>query len=137
MTKEPFYSVSELALEFGLTARAIRFYESKGLVSPQRVGTTRVYTHRERSRLKIILRGKRLGFSLSDIKEYLDLYDMDSARRNQHQLLLKKVRTRIVDLEGQRCDLETTLSELREIEKQTLKAMPAKGHPMALEMAER
>ena len=137
MTKEPFYSVSELALEFGLTARAIRFYESKGLVSPQRVGTTRVYTHRERSRLKIILRGKRLGFSLSDIKEYLDLYDMDSARRNQHQLLLKKVRTRIVDLEGQRCDLETTLNELREIEKQTLKAMPAKGHPMALEMAER
>ncbi len=132
MTKEPFYSVSELAMEFGLTTRAIRFYESKGLVAPQRVGTTRVYTHRERSRLKIILRGKRLGFSLSEIKEYLDLYDLDSAQKNQHELLLVKVRTRIVELEGQRRDLETTLSELREIENQTLEAMPAKCPPMAL-----
>ena len=132
MTKDKFCSVTELAEEFGMTARAIRFYEAKGLVSPQRVGTTRVYTHRERSRLRIILRGKRLGFSLSDIKEYLNLYDMDSAQENQHQLLLEKVRARIVELEGQRRDLETTLSELRKIENQTLEAMPTITSPMAI-----
>lgn len=71
------YTVTELAAELGMTARAIRFYEDKGLITPQRAGTTRVYSSRDRARMILILRGKRLGFSLGTIREYLDLYDAD------------------------------------------------------------
>ena len=71
------YSVSELATELGVTARALRFYEDKGLISPQRAGNTRVYTYRDRGRLMLILRGKRLGFSLREVRDWLDLYDLD------------------------------------------------------------
>ncbi len=78
----PLYSVSQLARQLGVTARTIRFYEDKHLINPQRAGTTRVYTHRDRARLVLILRGKRLGFSLREIKEFLDLYDADP----QHHL---------------------------------------------------
>ena len=83
-------TVTELARELGITPRAIRFYETKGLLNPGRAGTTRVYTHRERGRLQLILRGKRLGFSLTDIGEYLDLYDADPTQRDQILLLLAK-----------------------------------------------
>jgi DNA-binding transcriptional MerR regulator len=118
---EPLFSITELAQELGMTARAIRFYESKGLVTPRRAGMTRVYTHRERARLLIILRGKRLGFTLAEIQEYLDLYDVDPTHTSQAKLLLEGVRQRIDQMESQRHDLELTLDELRELEKQTLK----------------
>jgi DNA-binding transcriptional MerR regulator len=120
---ERLYTITELAEELGLTPRAIRLYESKGLVKPRRAGMTRVYTYRERARLLIVLRGKRLGFSLADIEEYLDLYDADPTQTKQVQLLLDGVRERIDQLETQRNDLEMTLVELRDIEKQTLKAL--------------
>ena len=71
------YSITELAEEFDITPRAIRFYETKCLLSPQRAGATRVYNYRDRARLMLVLRGKRLGFSLEDIKEYIDLYDAE------------------------------------------------------------
>lgn len=116
-------TITELAEELGLTPRAIRFYEAKDLLKPRRAGMTRVYTYRERARLMIVLRGKRLGFSIADIKHYLDLYDADPTRTKQAQLLLDGVRERIDQLESQRNDLEMTLVELRDIEKQTLKVL--------------
>jgi len=117
------YSVTELARETEVTPRAIRFYEDKGLLAPRRVGTTRVFTYRELGRLKIILRGKRLGFSLAEIKDYLDLYDADPSQASQLQLLVAKVRERLADLEHQRRDIDITLNELRNIEHQALAAL--------------
>ena len=110
------YTVTELAEQLGATPRALRFYEDKGLVLPQRAGTTRVYTHRDRGRLTLILRGKRLGFSLREIREWLDLYDADPNQAGQMHLLVGKVRDRIEALESQRKDLDATLEELKEIE---------------------
>lgn len=108
-------SATELAEELGTTARALRFYETKGLIKPRRVGSRRVYGYRDRGRLQLILRGKRLGFSLADIKEYLELYDADVGQHQQMHRLADLVATRISDLEHQRTALEATLSELHEI----------------------
>lgn len=121
------YSITELAEEFGVTARAIRFYESKKLLEPQRAGAMRVYNYRDRARLLIILRGKRLGFSLALIKKYLDLYDADPAHRGQLAALLAGARQRIEELESQRRDLDLTIEELHEIEEQCLEAMRRAG----------
>ncbi|RDH80786.1 MAG: MerR family transcriptional regulator [endosymbiont of Galathealinum brachiosum] len=111
-------SITEVAEEFGVTARTIRFYESKGLISPQRVGSTRAYSYKDRGRLKLIFRAKRLGFSLTDINEYLELYIVDQTQKEQVHLLLDKVNGRISELEQQQEDLIDTLEELREIQKQ-------------------
>ena len=116
-------TITELAREAGVTARAIRFYESKGLLTPRRAGTTRIYTHRERGRLRLILRGKRLGFSLTDIGEYLDLYDADPTQHDQIVLLLDKVNNRIGELESQKADIDDTLKELSSVRAQALAAM--------------
>ena len=116
-------TITELAREAGVTARAIRFYESKGLLTPRRAGTTRIYTHRERGRLQLILRGKRLGFSLTDIGEYLDLYDADPTQHDQILLLLDKVNNRIGELESQKADIDDTLKELSGVRAQALAAM--------------
>lgn len=121
------YTITELADELAVTPRAIRFYESKGLLEPQRAGANRVYTYRDRARLLLILRGKRLGFSLAGIKQYLDLYDADPTHKRQLVHLLRGARQRIEELESQRRDLELTLEELREIETQVLDAMGAAG----------
>ena len=107
------FSIADLASEFGISTRAIRFYESKGLLSPERVGATRIFRKRDRARLILILRGKRLGFTLRDISDYLSLYDAD--RTQQVSLLAGKVDERLALLERQRDDLETTIRELREI----------------------
>ena len=116
-------TVNEIAGELGVTPRALRFYETKGLILPVRVGNTRVYTRRDRGRLTLILRGKRLGFSLAEIKEYLDLYDVDRGNVRQLRLLLTKVRERRALLEEQRKALEAATSELEDIERQVLKAL--------------
>jgi len=120
-------SITELSEELGVTPRAVRFYESRGMLKPQRAGTNRVYNYRDRARLQIILRGKRLGFSLSLIQEYLELYDADPSRKSQLPKLLKGARQRIGELESQRQDLELTLEELRDVEQQTLDAMRRLG----------
>ena len=116
-------TVTELARELGITPRAIRFYETKGLVNPRRAGTTRIYTHRERGRLQLILRGKRLGFSLTDIGEYLDLYDADPAQHDQILLLLDKVNIRVEARKAQKDDLDATLGELASVRDQALAAL--------------
>jgi DNA-binding transcriptional MerR regulator len=123
-----FYSVTQLALDLGVTARTIRFYEDKGLISPRRAGNNRVYTLRDRARMILILRGKKLGFSLREIKEFLDLYDVDPTQAKQLRLLLKAVHDRIVQLEDQRVALDEALGELRDVESQTHNALEALGN---------
>jgi len=120
---DTFFTVTELARDLSVTPRTIRFYEDKGLLTPRRAGTMRVYTKRDRARMVLILRGKRLGFSLREIKEYLDLYDMDPSQSEQMRMLLKKVQLRLEMLEDQRLALEETIDELKEIEGQTLAAL--------------
>ena len=110
------FAIADLAREFGISTRAIRFYESKGLLAPERVGGARIFRRRDRARLILILRGKRLGFSLRDISDYLGLYDAQS-QSAQVALLVGKVDERLHLLEAQRADLETTIGELREIRK--------------------
>src|SRR5450755_4585992 len=122
-TTGQFYSVTQLGLELGVTARTVRFYEDKGLISPRRAGNNRVYTLRDRARMILILRGKKLGFSLREIKEYLDLYDADPTHAKQLRLLLKSVRSRILQLEDQRVAVDQALGELREVEAQTVAAL--------------
>ena len=109
------FAIADLAREFGISTRAIRFYEAKGLLSPERVGAARIFRRRDRARLILILRGKRLGFSLRDISDYLSLYDAN--RKEQVHLLIGKVEQRLASLEQQRADLELTIAELREIKK--------------------
>ena len=122
------YSVTQLALNLGVTARTIRFYEDKNLISPRRAGNNRVYTLRDRGRMILILRGKKLGFSLREIKQYLDLYDADPTHAKQLRLLLKAVHDRIVQLEDQRVAVDEALGELRDVETQAHHALAALGH---------
>lgn len=107
------YSISELSQEFGVTARTIRFYEDEGLVAPARRGRMRVYSARDRARLSIILRGKRVGFSLSEIREMLDLYDLKDGGIAQTLYARRKFEERIAALERQKSDIEESLAELR------------------------
>jgi DNA-binding transcriptional MerR regulator len=109
------FAIADLAKEFAISTRAIRFYESKGLLHPERVGGTRVFRRRDRARLILILRGKRLGFSLRDISGYLSLYEAN--RSQQTTLLIEKVDERVALLEQQLTDLKTTIAELKEIRK--------------------
>ncbi len=106
------YRISELAKEFGVTPRALRFYEAQGLLSPERRGQHRLYTARDRARLAWILRGKRVGFSLAEIKELIDAYDLPDDRETQRRLTLAKCRERIAALERQRADIEQVIAEL-------------------------
>lgn len=113
---DQFYTVTQLADELGLTPRAVRFYETKGLINPGRAGKTRIYTPRDRARLILILRGKRLGFSLQEIKKFLDLYEIDQTQQEQMTALLKAVRERVAMLKDQKEALELTLTELKAVE---------------------
>ncbi len=106
------YTITDLANEFGITARTLRFYEDKGLIEPLREGTARVYRPRERARLKLILRGKRLGFSLAEIREFLGLYDLGDGQVTQMQAMLKRSRKRIAALESQRQEIDEVIGEL-------------------------
>ena len=123
------FTVNQLAEQLGVTPRAIRFYEVKGLIAPRRAGTTRVFDRRDRARLLLVLRGKRLGFSLAEIREFLDLYDADHTQHSQISLLLARVRQRIEELELHRRDLDQTLGELRLVESEAAAAMA--GRPAA------
>ena len=106
------FSIGQLADEFGITARALRFYESKGLLSPERRGQRRIYTRRDRARLKLILQGKRVGFALSEIQEMLDLYDLRDGQETQMRVSLEKFRERIEALERQKQDIEQAITDL-------------------------
>jgi len=110
------FTITELAQEFDVTPRAIRFYEDVGLITPARQGRNRVYTHRDRTRLKLTLRGKRLGFALQDIKQLVTMYDTESDTAPQLQAFLAALATHRQNLEQQREDLEITLAEIAQHE---------------------
>jgi DNA-binding transcriptional MerR regulator len=110
-----FYSISDLASEFGITTRTIRFYEGRGLLAPQRIGTQRRYSRRDRARLILVLRGRNLGFTVEDVGEYLALYDADPGQIAQTRLLLEKVTSAIVDLQKKRADIDAALADLCDI----------------------
>jgi len=108
------YSITDLAEEFQVTSRTIRFYEDKGLITPSREGLTRIYSRSDRARLKLILRGRRLGFSLQDIKKMIDLYDPNENSREQLHFTLDKCRDQLDKLVVQRQDINEAISELED-----------------------
>lgn len=110
------WTIAEIAEEFGVTHRTVRHYEELGLVTPERRGTTRVYHRRDRTRLALILRGKRLGFPLEQIRTIIDLYDAPRGKRSQLEYVLAQIDERRADLEQRRRDLDEALAELSTFE---------------------
>lgn len=109
------FSISDLCAEFNVTPRALRFYEDEGLIGPERRGTQRIYSHRDRARLAWILRGKRVGFSLAEIREMIDLYDLGDGRKVQRQVTVARCLDRIRHLEAQKRDIDTHIAELSQL----------------------
>ena len=114
-TKNNTYAIGELAEEFGVTSRALRLYEEEGLLDPRREGTRRIYNERDRVRLRLILRGKRLGWSLSEIRESFDLYDSSLGEEAQLEQMLEKLAARRNLLNAQRLDIDHALEDLETI----------------------
>jgi DNA-binding transcriptional MerR regulator len=110
------YSISDLAREFGVTTRTIRFYEDEGLISPTRDGQRRIFSPRDRTRLKLILRGKRIGFSLAEIREIVDMYAADPGESGQLRHLIDRIATQRTELEARRSVIDRTLADLAEVE---------------------
>lgn len=108
------FTIRDLAGEFDITARTLRFYEEKGLLSPQRRGLERLYSRRDRARLALVILGRRVGFSLEEIGVLLDLYDVDDGRETQLAATLQKFDEKIADLMARRADLDRAISDLKE-----------------------
>ena len=108
------FTIGDLSREFGVTLRTLRFYEDKGLLNPKRQGMTRLYDRRDRARLKLVLLGKRIGFSLGEIKEILDLYELDDNQETQFRVALEKFQNQIKILEQQKAEIEQAIDELTE-----------------------
>ena len=121
------WTIGELADEFGVTHRTIRFYEDQGLITPERRGTSRVFHPRDRVRLALVLRGKRLGFDLGQIRRIVDMYDEEPGEEGQLRYFLEQIAERRAELEQRRDDIETTLAELADVERrarETLADLP-------------
>src|SRR5688572_33506589 len=119
------FSISDLAREFDITPRAIRFYEDQGLLAPRREGQRRIYTPRDRTRLKLTLRGKRLGLALSEIRELIDMYEPGRDERAQLERFLAVLESHKASLVQQQADIEAQLSEIRAFERKVRKQLKA------------
>ena len=117
------YGIAELAREFGVTARTIRFYEAEGMLSPARDGQRRIYRPRDRTCLKLILRGRRLGFPLAEVAEIIGLYDAPVGEAGQLEFLVEKITARRVELEAKRDDIDATLSDLDSVSREYRKRL--------------
>lgn len=122
-TADRTWTIAELADEFGVTHRTIRFYEDRGLLTPQRHGTRRIYHARERIRLALVLRGKRLGFDLAEIARIVDMYDQEPSEEGQLHYLLDQITHRRAELDQRRQDIEETLAELDAVERRCRQAL--------------
>ena len=120
MHKESLYTVPQLSKKLNITERAIRFYESKGLLNPSRAGNTRVFNYKDRARLLIILRAKKLGFSLKDIKTYLDLYEVDPSHKTQSKNAIRAISKRLDRLKDQKKEINFIIGELKSLKKEIL-----------------
>jgi DNA-binding transcriptional MerR regulator len=123
------WTIAELADEFDVTHRTIRFYEDRGLLTPERIGTRRVYHPRDRVRLALVLRGKRLGFDLGEISRIVDMYDQEPGEEGQLRYLLEQIERRRAELEQRRRDIEVTLAELDDVERRCREALTGRGAP--------
>ena len=131
-TGEGTWSIAQIADEFGVTHRTVRHYEDRGLISPERRGPTRVYHRRDRTRLGLILRGRRLGFPLDEIRTIIDLYDVPRGRRSQLEYVLAQIGERRSDLEQRRRDLESALAELVDFERRCREDLEGLDEPGTL-----
>ena len=122
---EELQGIQKLARDLGVTPRTLRFYEDKGLIEPRRVGTMRIYTKREIGRMQLILRGKRLGFSLKEIQRFLDLYDADPQHVEQMKALAERARERADELDSQLREIQQTIAELHQIEREAMERVSA------------
>lgn len=122
------YTISDLSEEFGVTARALRFYEDEGLIAPHRKGLSRIYTKRDRARLAWIVRAKNVGFSLTEIRELIDLYDLGDGRQTQMQVTLEKCQEKVATLKNQRRDIDSSIKELTNFIK-TVETVIKEGKP--------
>ena len=129
MAADRTWTIAELASEYGVTHRTIRFYEDRGLISPHREGTRRVFHPRDRVRLELVLRGKRLGFDLAEIRRIVDMYDEAPGEAGQLRYLLDQIASRRAELEQRRRDIDTTLSELDDVESRCQEALHEVGGP--------
>ncbi|MGY3923502.1 MerR family DNA-binding transcriptional regulator [Aeromonas jandaei] len=121
--KEITYSISELAHEFDVTPRTIRYYEDEGLLTPQREGQTRIYSHKDKIRLKLTLRGKRLGFSLAEIRELFDMYDTDKSSKNQLNSMIRLIENKRSALYQQLEDIQMVMAELEAAEQRCVNSL--------------
>ncbi|WP_139459326.1 MerR family transcriptional regulator [Aeromonas veronii] len=121
--KEISYSISELAHEFDVTPRTIRYYEDEGLLTPQREGQTRIYSHRDKIRLKLTLRGKRLGFSLAEIRELFDMYDTDKSSKTQLHSMIQLIEAKRGALRQQLEDIQMVMAELEAAEQRCVNSL--------------
>lgn len=128
---EPSYTIGELSREFGVTTRTIRFYEDRGLIAPQRQRRQRIYCARDRVRLMLILRGKRLGFSLDDVGEMLAMYDAPEGEVGQLRYFISRMRERRAELERQRLEIDQVMSELDGLERRCMRILDDTGGGVA------
>jgi DNA-binding transcriptional MerR regulator len=124
------FTIRQLVNECGVTARTLRFYEEKGLLNPRRDGQERLYSRRDRARLKYVLMGRKVGFSLDEVREILDLYDLGDGQETQLRVALAKFRERIIGLERQKADIERVIDELRHAS-ETVESMLDRHQPGA------